>query len=359
MHKKILSLMMVLALCGTMFAGCGGNTSSSQSTNSPAGGTDSGAAGSSATTALPQEVKTLRIGIMVSANTAHAEATKEFARLVEEKSGGSLKVEVYTDGTLGNEVEMWEGIQSGSVDMMWTGDGAVSSYVPEYGFVALPFIFEDQDHRDAFISSGTVEILDKIVEEKGNVVVLGHGSGVSRNLLANKSVTSLSEAQGLKMRVQASDIVVQTWESLGLLPIVIAYAETYSSLQTGVAQACENEMSTFLTQKWYECCPYLIKSEHQTNCHPLIIGKKQFDSLTEEQQAVLKECGNLASDVFVSLERAQDAEGDAELTTNGGVTICELTDKDAWIDATEKVRTNFYEQYGLQELAEKVEALRK
>ena len=296
---------------------------------------------------------------MVSANTAHAAATKEFARLVGEKSKGSLAVEVYTDGTLGNEVEMWEGIQSGSVDMMWTGDGAVSNYIPEWGFVALPFIFANQAHRDAFVDSGMVDTLIKIVEQKGNVIMLGNGSGVSRNLLIKKKVENLSDAAGTKMRVQASDIVVETWKALGLLPVVIAYAETYSSLQTGVAQACENEMSSFLTQKWYETCPFLIKTEHQTNCHPLIIGKKQFSSLTPEQQAILREAGKEAAKFFIEKERAGDAEGDKQLTEKGGVTIVSLNDKDAWIAATKKVRDDFCKKHGLEELAAKVETLRK
>ena len=345
MFRKALRVTAIMTLCLGLLAGCESSPS----------GSSSGSASSS-----PEvQAKTLRIGIMVSTNTAHAAATREFAKLVEEKSKGTLKVAVYTDGTLGNEVEMWEGIQSGSVDMMWTGDGAVSSYVPEWGFVALPFIFASQDHRDTFINSGAVDALTKIVEEKGNVVVLGNGNGASRNLLIKKKIETLPEAAGTKMRVQASEIVVKTWEALGLLPVVIAYAETYSALQTGVAHACENEMSSFLTQKWYETCPFLIKTEHQINCHPLIIGKKQFAALTPEQQTVLREAGKEAAAKFLELERAGDAEGDKTLVEKGGVTIVTLKDKDAWIAATKAVRDDFCKKYGLEELAAKVEALRK
>lgn len=337
--KRMLSIIVALLMVSSMLAGCGPSENVSDSSDES------------------EEAVTLRLGIMVSANTPFAESMFYLKDIIEEKSEGSLTVEIYTDGVLGDERAMWEGIQSGSLDMMLTGDGAVSSFVPEYGFVSLPYVFENLEHRDKFIDSGTIEILDKIVEEKGNVVILGHGSGVARNLLSKKPVETLDDAAGITMRVQASDIVVQTWEELGLLPVVVAYAETYSALQTGVAEACENEMSSFLTQKWYENAKNLMKTEHQINCHPLIIGKKQFEALTEDQQAILRECGKLASKKFVELEREQEAVGIQEIVKDG-VTVYELKDKDAWIEATEPVRTQFYEEYGLQELAEKVEALK-
>jgi len=342
--KRILAILLTSVFILGALAGCGSSGNESAASNG-----NKGAAGN--------DVTTLRLGIMVSGNTAHGQAANYFKELVEEKTGGKIIVEVYTDGVLGNETEMWEAIQSGSMDMMWTGDGAVSAFVPEYGFVALPYVFADTDNRDAFIETDAIAELDKIVEDKGNVVVLGHGSGVARNLLATKPVKSLKDAQGLSMRVQASDIVVKTWESLGLLPVVIAYAETYSALQTGVAKACENETSTFITQKWYECAPYLIKTEHQINCHPLIIGKNQYSKLTEEQQAILKECGKEAGAKFTEWERANDAEGLKEMV-DGGTTICELTDKQIWIDTTKDLRNEFYAKYGLEGLAKTVEGLR-
>ena len=344
--KKVLAIVLTLSLCFASLAGCG--SSPSDTPSAPAADPSAPQAGDAA-----EPVK-LIMAIEVSSNTACAQASKSFAEMVKEKSGGSIEVDVSTDGTLGNENELWEAVQTGSVDIVWSGDGAVSANVPEWGFVALPYVFSSPEARDQFVHGGDIAQLNQILEEKGNIVVLGNGSGATRNLIADKEIKTLGDAAGITMRVQQSDIVVATWKALGLLPTVIAYSETYSALQTGVAEAAENEMSTLITQKWYECCPYIIETEHQINCHPLYIGADQWAKLTGEQQAILKECGQAAADEFVTSERANSAS-DLEEMLGDGAQVCELTDKQAWIDATESVRKEFCEQYGLTELLEKVQ----
>ena len=301
---------------------------------------------------------TLIFGIQLAASTPFARAAKDFAQMCAEKSNGSITVQVYTDSQLGDEMQMWEGIQMGTLDMMVISPAQVSNYVPEYGFYDLPFLFTSYEHRDAVVNGAVADKMDQLLETKGNMVTLGQMGGTGRYMLSSKPVHKMSDASGVKMRVQASTLVNQTWANFGTLPVTVAYGETYSALQTGVAEACENELSTFITQKWYENCSNLTLTNHQINMRPVLIGKAKFDSLSPEQQAIVRECGEAAGWKGVEYERA-DEENSFEQLRGFGVEIIELEDQENWIAATEQLRLDFCEQYGLTEIMKEIATLSK
>lgn len=145
--KKVLAIVLTLSLCFASLAGCG--SSPSDTPSAPAADPSAPQAGDAA-----EPVK-LIMAIEVSSNTACAQASKSFAEMVKEKSGGSIEVDVFTDGTLGNENELWEAVQTGSVDIVWSGDGAVSANVPEWGFVALPYVFSSPEAATSSSTAAT------------------------------------------------------------------------------------------------------------------------------------------------------------------------------------------------------------
>ena len=297
-------------------------------------------------------------GVQLASMTPFARAANDFAAMVKEKSNGGMVVEVYTDSVLGNESEMWESIQMGTVDMMVISPAQVSNYVPEYAFYDLPFLFAGYEHRDAVTKSEVAKKMDKMLEEEGDMVTLGQMGGTGRYLLTRgKKVERMADAKGIKMRVQPSNIVVQTWEAFGTVPITIAYGEVYSALQTGVADAAENELSTFITQKWYEPCKFLAVTNHQINMRPVLIGKAKFESLTPEQQQILRECGEAAGWKGVEYERGDEDASFTELKSLG-LEIVELQDKDTWIEATAGLREAFCKQHGMTDLLKEVSDLR-
>ncbi|MDO4547626.1 MAG: TRAP transporter substrate-binding protein [Clostridia bacterium] len=300
---------------------------------------------------------TIIFGVQLAATTPFARCANDFAQMCRERSGGTINVEVYTDSVLGSEAEMWESIQMGTVDMMIISPAQISNYVPEYAVYDLPFLFSSYEHRDRVAESEAAGKLDALLEEKGDMVVLGQAGGTGRYLLTAKGpVTRMEDVAGIKMRVQASVMVTDTWKAFGTLPVTVAYGETYSALETGVAEACENELSTFITQKWYENCRYLLKTNHQINMRPILIGKSKFESLSPEQQQIVRQAGYEAGLLGVEYERNDEDGSFAELESFG-VQISEIEDKQAWIDATEQLRVAFCEQYGVTEIYDEIMAL--
>lgn len=300
---------------------------------------------------------TIIFGVQLAATTPFARCANDFAEMCRERSGGTINVEVFTDSVLGSEIEMWESIQMGTMDMMIISPAQISNYVPEYGLYDLPFLFTSYEHRDRVAAGEVGRKMDALLEEKGDMITVGQAGGTGRYLLTSKApVTKMSDVAGIKMRVQASAMVTRTWELFGTLPVTVAYGETYSALETGVAEACENELSTFITQKWYENCRYLCKTNHQINMRPLVIGKAKFESLSPEQQEIVRQAGLEAGQLGVEYERA-DEGGSFDELESFGVKISELEDKEVWIAATEILRDEFCAQYGVEEIYDEIVAL--
>ena len=310
------------------------------------------------TTAVPaiskDKVYNLKCGIMVSKDYAFSKGANFFAKRIAEETNGRVKVDVYTDGVLGSESEMWEGVKVGTLDMFVTSPGNVGTFVPAYQFFDLSYLFASKAHRDKIASGPIGEKMNKILAEKGGMVVLGQFGGSARNMILTKrKVEKLEDIKNMKMRVWPAPIVVKTWESLDTTPVVVAYAEAYSALQTGVVEGAENETSTFITQKWYEPAKYIAMTEHSITVRPLLIGRKQFDKLPKDIQAAMMKVGKEAAEYAVKVEREDDA-GYMKKLKEFGIDIVQLKDKQKWIEATAAIREDFAKKHGLNDILNEI-----
>lgn len=303
-----------------------------------------------------EEVINLKCGIMVSKDYSQAKGARYFADRIKEETDGRVIVEVFTDGVLGSELEMWESIQKGMLDMAVISPAYIGNFVPEYQIFELPFLFASREHRDTIVNGSIGNKFDNVLKEKGGMVVLGHFGGTGRILITrNKKVETIEDLHGVKMRVYASPIVVSTWKALGTLPVSVAYAEVYTALQTGVVDAAENETSTFITLKWYEPCKYISMTEHNINTRPFMIGEKQFSKLPPDIQEIFLRVGKEAAEYAVKVEREDDAKFIKQLE-DFGLEIVELKDKEKWIAATRDLRLDFVKEHGIEQELSQIES---
>jgi TRAP-type transport system periplasmic protein len=274
-----------------------------------------------------------------------------------EESYGALDVQVFAGGVLGSEPEMFEGIQQGTIDAIVTSPGNLSSFVPPYQILDLPFVFRDDDHRAAVADGRVGAELTRLLEERAGIIVLGNFGGSERNLISrDRPITSLADMQGLKMRVWEAPAIIESWAALGTSPTVIAYAEVYTALQTGVVDAAENEPPTFVTQKWYEPTNYITLSRHSYTVRPFIMGADAFRSLSDEHQELLLRLGREAAEYEVELEREFGEEAMRTMQEQYGIEVLELTDRDEWIERTEPVRQKIAADLDVSDLLEQIEA---
>jgi len=303
--------------------------------------------------------QTLRAGIMVSKDYPFTKGAQFFADKMKERTQGRIKVDVYSDGVLGSEIEMFEQVRTGALDIVVTSPGNLAPFFKEMDLFDLPFLFKDHAHRDAVANGPVGKRYAENIEKKADSVVLGYFGGSVRNMICrSKPINSINDLQGLKMRVWQSTVVIDTWKGLGTVPSVIAYAEVYNALQTGVVECAENESLTFTTAKWAEAAKSVALTQHSITIRPFLMSAKNLAKLSKADQDLVREVGRQASAYEVELEVGQDKVARDLLVSKYGAKIT-TPDRKPFIERSESVRQAFAKSVGAEATLKEIYSLAK
>ncbi|BCV23516.1 TRAP transporter substrate-binding protein [Gelria sp. Kuro-4] len=220
---------------------------------------------------------------------------KKFADLVSQKTGGKVKVEVFSGGTLGDWRETIEGLKAKSVQVVLESVGTLDAYDKYADIEAVPFLIKDSDHYSK-VWNGDIgkEILETVGSNAG-FQLMGPAYRGARYVTSKKKVASVNDLKGLKIRVPNIAVYVKTWEQLGASPTPMAFTEIYTALQQGTVDAQENPLSENWNSAFYEVCPYLIGTKHIYGTDVFIMDREYFKSLDPEVQAAIQEAANEAA----------------------------------------------------------------
>ncbi len=267
------------------------------------------------TTTVPatQEPRTLTLGhIRTTEDPTHIGATR-FAELVEERTGGAYVVEVFPNAELGDTVDMFSGMQGGSVDMMYSG---ITAYpfiegAEVFNITAMPFLWNDHDSMQAVLDS---ELFAPYFEEAAQNtqvrVVATRGEGETRELSSNVAVQSAEDVQAasLKIRVAPSDMTIAAWTALGAQPEVIPFPDLYLSLSQGVVDAQENGFATIRSASLYEVQDYLVPISYIREIVAVFMAESLWQELSPEHQQAFREAAIEAGDELSEVRRATNQE---------------------------------------------------
>ena len=233
--------------------------------------------------------------------------SETIAKDVAEKSGGRLKVEVYGAGQLGGLKDNAEGVSYGTIDMALVDYGTMSMVVPAAGVVSLPFIFRDYGQVEAFFDGPIGQKINQEILEKASARVLKMTHSGFRCVVSNKPIEKLEDMKLLKIRVPEIPIYVATQKALGANPTPIPWGEVYTSLQTGVVDACEVPTETIYTSKIYEVTKNILRTNHIYTDIGFMINEGIFQKLPEDLRAILVETINTRVDEHRKAVRENDA----------------------------------------------------
>lgn len=179
--------------------------------------------------------------------------------------------------------------------------------------------------------------------ESQGMVGLTYMENGFRNVFSTKPITKPADLKGVKIRIMENQIQTATFSALNAIVTNMASGEVYTGLQQGTIDAAENAICAYYSSAYYEVCKELSLTEHFYGATALLMSKKVFASLTEEQQTILKEAAAEARD----LQRADVAERETryldELQAEDGVTVHEDVDKDAFRAITDEIYPKFYD----------------
>jgi tripartite ATP-independent transporter DctP family solute receptor len=264
----------------------------------------------------------LRLKIGHSLDPSHTvhKAMLYMGERLEEHSGGSMAVDVYPSSQLGQERELIELLQIGSLAMTKVSASPLESFVPEMKVFNIPYLFRDEKHFWDVLDSGIGrELLLK--PETVRLRGLGYYDAGSRSFYTvDHLVRTPADLKGLKIRVQQSQTAIRMVKAFGGAPTPISWGELYTALQQGVVDGAENNPPSFYLSGHYEVAKYYTLDEHTYVPDILLISKYVWDHLLQEQRDWLQ----LSVDESVIYQKAlwkKDVQHALDAVTAAGVTV--------------------------------------
>ncbi|RAO99259.1 C4-dicarboxylate ABC transporter [Petrotoga sp. 9PW.55.5.1] len=275
------------------------------------------------------------------------------ARLVNMWTDGRIEIKIYPSAVLGSEKETIEQTQMGIIDINRTSISPLTSLYDKLNVIALPYLYRDREHMwkvlNGEIGQGILEELEQV-----GLVGLAYMDSGARSFYAKKPIYSPEDMNGMVVRVQKSELMMDVVTALGAKPTPMAFEEVYTALQTGVIDAAENNPPSYLETSHYEVAPYFSLDEHSMVPEMIYMSKVTWDKLSEEDRKIIKMAAQAAQEAQIKLWIEQEKLA-LEKVEESGVTIIH-PDKQPFVDAMEKV----YQKYGSDyaELIEQIQSMK-
>lgn len=234
----------------------------------------------------------LKLGHGLPADHPLNQGAELFARLVEERTGGEVKVEVFPALQLGSPREQFEGLMAGTIDIsIITTDTPAFVGQPLWRILEAGYVFRDHEHADAFFHGPLMQpLLDKLEREIGITVIDPYWYyGVRQLTTANKPIYKPEDLKGLKIRVPEAPGYLETVKGMGASPVPVNFGELYMALKMGVVDGQENPFATIYYYKYYEAQKYLMLTSHLVSKNSVFMSTSSLKSLTPEQQQIVRE----------------------------------------------------------------------
>ena len=274
--------------------------------------------------ATPEKPVVLKYGELNPDGNLMTETAREFAKIVEEMSKGSLVIDVYPGSQLGDERVETQALQMGAQDMFRANTVSLADYGAKMSNIfALPYLFRDREHLWKVLNGPIGEKILADVQSSGSKMVgLGYWEEGARNFFfTKKPVTRLADLQGQKIRVPQTQMLMDTVEALGGSPTPISYSELYTSLQTGVVDGAENPPTGYFSNNFFEVAPYYVLDGHTYSPSMLVISEMTWNKLSEDDQKAVMEAASRAQAYERELFNADEEKLVGELQEKGMDTV--------------------------------------
>ncbi|MFG6082585.1 C4-dicarboxylate TRAP transporter substrate-binding protein [Paracoccus litorisediminis] len=277
---------------------------------------------------------TISVGFGPVLDTPYGQGHVEWQRLLSEKSGGDLKIELFPSDQLGSGKQV--------IDQMLLGEPVCYSTdasffaevgVPDMSIVQAPFLFRDWDEAERLFASDWWAGQEEALAQKGLKVVAHNWRYGARQTLTTRKVEHPADFAGMKIRAPQSTIYLKTFEHLGASPTPMALGEVYTSLQQGVIDGLENPVSVIWGGKYHETAKHLLIDNHMLTVNLIACSGTLWDGLSAEQQALLQQTAAEAGVYQNSLLAKEDERILGELQ-NAGVTVTQA-DHEEFSEAVE------------------------
>lgn len=231
--------------------------------------------------------------IKVTTKFVDAEQTSKslvkVVKAVNERSKGTLELQLFTSGTLPIGKDGMEQVANGSDWILVDGVNFLGDYIPDYNAITGPMLYTSFEEYLRMVRTPLVQDLNEKAYDKGIKVLSMDWVFGFRSLETNKVIKTPEDLKGAKLRVPTSQLYTYTLEAMGANPVAMPYPDTYAAIQQGVIEGVEGSILSYYGTKQYENVKNYSLTRHLLGVSAVSISRKCWESLTDEQRTIIQE----------------------------------------------------------------------
>lgn len=276
-----------------------------------------------ASTAAFAEVKG-KVGHAMPDTHPQATAVNKFVELASTYTNGNVKLQAFHSAMLGSDEKQLQAVQAGSQELYIGTLAPLSTRVKEVQVWDLPFLFQNTKEVYAVLDGPSSKLIFEKIAPSGLVGLTWTGMGFRNLSNSRRPVKTAADVNGLKLRVMANPVALDTWKSIGSNAVPMAFSEVFTALEVKALDGQENPLQHMYANKMQEVQKHISLTNHVYTPVALVASKKFWDSLKAEDKAGLQK----AADEAGLLQRKLLDEGDREVITKfkeAGMTVDEVS----------------------------------
>lgn len=292
---------------------------------------------------------TIKFSHVLAESTPKGQMALKFEDLVEARLPGRVDVEVFPSSQLYTDDASLPALIFNDIQLVAISLSKFKKYTSSLQLFDLPFLFEDKAAVDAFKSSPEGQDLLNSLDGSG-IVGLGYLHNGMKQLSANTPLLEPGDAEGLKFRIQSSDVLAAQFEALGAAPLKKPFSEVFVLLQTKAIDGQENTWSNIYSRKFHEVQDHITVTNHGVIEHLVATNQEFWSGLPDDVKPIIEQSLQEAIAYGNELSEAKDTGGRAEVETSGYSVVHELTPEQRalWVEAMRPVWAQFEDEIGAE-----------
>jgi C4-dicarboxylate-binding protein DctP len=267
----------------------------------------------------------IKFSHVVTPDTPKGKGADYFKKLVEERTSGRVRVEVYPNSTLYKDKEELEALQLGSVQLLAPSASKFGPMgIKEFEALDLPYLFDSYEDLHKVTQGPIGASMLKLLQAHGMSGLAFWDNGF-KEFTANKPLRRPEDFKGQKIRIQSSKVLDAQMRAVGAIPQVLAFSEVYQAMQTGVVDGNENTPSNIYTQKMHEVQKYMTMTDHGYIGYVVVANTKFWDSLPADLRTILDQAMKEATVYEDDIAKKENDAAVEAIRKSGKTQITEVT----------------------------------
>ena len=271
---------------------------------------------------------TLKAGLGSSlTGSSHGLGLAKFKELIEKETSGRIKMNIFPDGQMGNDVSMMDSLKMGTLDIMVTSSAPIANTTKTFLVFDLPFLFTSEKIADTVLDGPAGQEILSTLKGTGLIGLVYWENGFRNITNSKKPINTPDDLKGLKIRTMQNPIHLESFKKWGANPTPLPFNEVFTALEQKVIDGQENPNTLIYDAGFYEAQKYLSITRHFYTPFVLMIGQKSWDKLSPNDQKLVQKIALETREYERKVNRENNAKY-LDLMKKKGIAINEVAPQD-------------------------------